>query len=244
MFLPNIMPAAAQTYPPAPIEKILKKQTWREKDLEKYQANITRSYSLSSEQLKKMLDAEYAKINSETKRMQKIKQNWHTLSYAYQFANYKLNEQISEEITQSRKQFAKRKAHFNVLLKNTPATEKIYLIESTDPLFFYQSIRGSSSNTKGKYIQIKHSAYPVYYISVFNHKYQHLFTYQRQHVDMLQKRRIVTFLKTKNERVNRSFQKLFDDYLVDLKRIGAGLDITNRDMLTKLNDMQDEYRSE
>ena len=60
---------------------------------------------------------------------------------------------------------------------------------------------------------------------------------------MLQNRRIDT-PKTRNERVNNSFQKLFDDYLTDIKRIGTGLDITNQDMFGKINEMKNEYRSE
>lgn len=243
IFSPHIVYGAPQQYPPAPVDKILKKQFISDDSLQKYQKSIIRSYSLTPEQLNRLLETEYSKINNETQRMQKIKQNWRSFPYAYRFANYKLNEQISDEITQSRKKFGNRKQRFNELMKNTTANQKIYIIEATDPLFFFKTVR-SSGNSKAGRIQLSYSMHAIYYLSVFDHEYKHQFTYHRQHVDMLQQRRIITTLNTKNKRVNSAFQKLFDDYLSDMKRIGSGLDINNQEMFAKLNEMRNEYRSE
>lgn len=241
IFFTNTVNAAPQQkYPQAPIDEILKHQSKDDYKIKEYRKSIVRSYSLTPSQLQDLLNAEYTKINNYTERMQKIKKNWNSFSYAYRFVNYQLNAQISKEMTKSRKSFIKRKKQFNDLLKNYP-NNKLYVIEATDPLFFYRTVRKNNGN---KGIQLQQSAHDMHYLSVFDYEFQHLFTYHRQHVNMLLGRRMITPTRTKNERVNRSFQKLFDDYITDMKRIGNGLDINNQDTLAKIADMKNEFRSE
>ena len=242
---PNIAHAASlPQFPPAPIDNIMKHQTESFIKLLEYKKNIINSYTMQPSQLNTLLESEYAEINRETERMHKIKKNWRSLPYAYRYANYKLNEQISDEITQSRKKFINRKKRFNDLIGSARENKPIYIIESTDPLFFYATIRANPNNKTTSRLRMTFSSHGIHYLSVFDSEYNHLFTYNRQHVDMLQQRRIISPTKTKNKRVNDAFQKLFDDYLVDMKRIGAGLDINNKALLAKLNDMCDETRSE
>lgn len=243
MFFINTAAAATQNYPPAPIEKILAQQSASADSIQAYKNSIVRSYSLYPTELQNILKAEYAEINRETARMQKIKQNWRSYPYPYRLANYKLNVQISDEITQSRKKFAARKKRFYELLQSTPQNQYLYLIESSDPLFFYETLRTNPNNKNIRRIQMTYSSHGLRYLSVFDHKFNHVFTYHRQHIDMLKNRRINT-PKTRNNRVNYTFQKLFDDYLTDMKRIGSGLDISNQDLFTKIGDMRNEYRSE
>lgn len=243
MLLPNIVSAAPQQYPPAPIDKILQKQIVNKDKLAKYRHSIVNSYKLQPKQLQNLLDAEYDEINRDTKRMQNIKKNWKSFPYAYHFANYMLNAQISEEITRSRKKFINRKKRFEEILKNTPKGQPIYIIEANDPLFFIETIRKNPNNKVARTIKMTYMARELNYISVFDSEYKHLFTYHRQHIDMLQNRRIVTSLNTKNKEVNRSYQVLFDDYLADMKRIGAGLDINNPRMFREIEQMQNAFRS-
>lgn len=234
----------SSSFTPAPVDRILKAQNENAAKIQEYKKNILNSYTMRPDQLNTLLESEYAEINRETERMQKIKKNWKSLPYAYRYTNYKLNEQISEEITQSRKKFINRKKRFNDLISNSPKNKPIYIIESTDPLFFYATIRANPNNKATNRLRMTFSSHGIHYLSVFDNNYEHLFTYNRQHVDMLQQRRIISPTRTKNERVNRAFQKLFDDYLVDMKRIGSGLDINNNALFAKLNDMRDENRSE
>ncbi|MBR6355658.1 MAG: hypothetical protein IKR92_02280 [Alphaproteobacteria bacterium] len=243
MFVSNIVPVAAQQYPPAPVDKILQKQIVDKDKLAKYRRSIVNSYKLQPKQLQNLLDSEYDEINRDTKRMQNIKKNWKSFPYAYHFANYMLNAQISAEITQSRKKFIARKKRFEEILKNTPQGEPIYIIEANDPLFFIATIRQNPDNKVARTIKMTYMAHELNYISVFDSTYKHLFTYHRQHIDMLQNRRIVTTLNTKNKEVNQSYQKLFDDYLTDMKRIGAGLDINNPNMFREIEQMQNAFRS-
>ena len=121
MLFPSVGVAARSAYSPAPVDKILQKQFATADAVQKYKNNIVRSYTLSPQQLQNMLESEYAEINRETERMQKIKQNWRSFSYPYRLVNYKLTAQISDEITQSRKKYAKRKKRFEKLLADTPA---------------------------------------------------------------------------------------------------------------------------
>ncbi|MBR1825733.1 MAG: hypothetical protein IJ770_04010 [Alphaproteobacteria bacterium] len=245
MFFINIDAVAASStkYPPAPIDKIMAKQRGSKTEIQQYTASIVHSYTLYPEELNEILQNEYQTLNLETRRMQQIRKNWNSTSFAYRFLNYKLNEQISQEITQTRKKFAARKQKFADFIKKAPQNRKIYIIESTDPLFFYSSISDKVSKARKSGIQMSFSQHGIHYLSLFDKDYRHIFTYHRQHVDMLENRRFM-IEKTRNKQVNHSYQKIFDDYLTDLKKIGSGVDMTNRTMLRQISEMKDEYRSE
>lgn len=238
-----VQATAKKNYPPAPVAEILKKQFIGSPAKTEYMQSVVRSYTLYPAELNEILQNEYQAINLETQRMKKIKQNWNKSSYAYRLLNYKLNEQISEEIAQTRKKYAVRKQKFAEFIKNAPANQPVYIIEATQPTFFYLTVQKNNTGKAGTGIQMSFSVHGIHYVSLFDHNYKHIFTYHRQHIDMLENRRFV-IQKTRNERVNRSYQQIFDDYLTDLKRIGAGVDITNRDLLRQIGEMRDEYRSE
>ena len=121
--------------------------------------------------------------------------------------------------------------------------KKIYIIEAKNHLFWIryelpdEGINGFS--IKGNY-HFK----DVTYISIFDSKYRHLFSYNRQHINMLKNRRIPAADKTSDFYIDSHtvniYQQLFDDYINDLNRIGKGLDINNPQLLRQLDEMQDK----
>ncbi len=234
---------ASNKYPPAPITKILAKQIINPSQAAKYMQAVIRSYTLLPKELNQILQAEYQSVNRETARMHQIKQGWRQTPPEYRLLNYKLNEQISAQSTQSRKKYAARKQRFTEFIKNAPQNRPVYVIESTNPLFFFLTVRQNSKSEHKSGITMKFSNHGIRYLSLFDADYKHIFTYHRQHVDMLENRRFIVY-KTRNPRVNNSYQQLFDDYLTDLKKIGAGTDMTNRTLLRQISEMKNEYRSE
>ena len=241
--IPLKVAVAAYRYPPAPIDKILESNIHSVDKAQKYKESIVHSYTLYPKQLKQLLQDEYQKVNSETLRMQNIKASWPQMPYAYRLVNYQLMKQISTEITQSRRRYLARKKRFEDLIRNTPSRDFIYVIEATNPFFLFRALTATSKQQKSSVLKLSHSIHGIYYLSLFDNNYKHIFTYHRQHINMI-KNKHFTVPKTNNERVNRSYQKIFDDYIDDLSRIGAGLDINNRNLLNQINDMKDEYRSE
>lgn len=242
LFLSNIS-LAAEIYQTAPIDKILQKNFSSKKEIQNYKSKIINSYTLYPQQLEDILQREYQTINAETLRMQKIKQQWQQMPAEYKMANYKLTEQISTEIVQSRKKYLARKKKFAEFIKKAPRSRKVYIIESADPSLFYINMKQNSYFGLKTPFYLSSSVHGIHYLSLFDNEYNHVFTYHRQHVNMIKNRRFMV-TKTNNERVNQSYQQIFDDYIIDLERIGAGLDINNRLLLHKLSEMKDEYRSE
>ena len=227
----------------APVDKILEKQALPPQTIREYQASVINSYVLLPQQLDEILQNEYQKINAETIRMQKIKQYWNSAPAEYRLLNYMLNEQISTTMSQSRKRYQKRKNIFSEFVQKAPKNKSIYLIEATNPCFFYQTIRETNADQIKHGLSMSFSSHGIHYVSLFDSQYRHIFTYHRQHVNMIKNRQF-NVAKTRNVRVNNSFQKLFDDYIIDLQRIGAGLDITNSELLRQLGEMKNRVRSE
>lgn len=242
LLLSNVS-SAAEKYQAAPIDKILQKNFFSGEKAQKYAAGIVNSYTLYPQQLNDILQQEYQTINAETLRMQKIKQQWSQMPAVYRMANYKLTEQISTDIAQSRKKYLGRKNKFAEFIKQAPRSRQVYIIESTDPSFFFISMKNNSDFRQKSGFYLSSSAHGIHYLSLFDNEYNHVFTYHRQHVNMIKNRRFVV-ANTRNQRVNREYQQIFDDYITDLQRIGSGLDINSRLLLQKLSEMKNEYRSE
>ena len=76
-----------------------------------------------------------------------------------------------------------------------------------------------------------------YFISIFDYEHNHVFSYRRTHVDSNQNRRILA-APSGNKEIDEDYQKLFDDYRADLRRIGYGLDITNPTLLRQIGEMK------
>ncbi len=240
----------------APVEAILAKQPLSQKQLEHYKKNIIRSFTLLPKDLHDILQKELREINAETERMQQIKTGWKQQPSAYKFVNYQLRPQINKGISRSRDIYRRRKQAFDNLLKNAPADKYISVIESTEPYLYMlydvmQATRNKSPNIKYAAMKFIRQAEPPsesifsneptsdYYISIFDHEYNNIFSYQRQHVDSNQNRRILA-APSGNKEVDNNYQKLFDDYRADLRRIGYGLDITNPNLLRQIGEMKNQ----
>lgn len=237
-------PAAAKphiAYKTAPIDKILAKQPIAPDQLKTYKESIVRSYYLLPSELKTVLQDEADTINADTKRMIDVKQNWHNQSPAFRAANYKLNEQISTEIAQSRKNYLNRKKSYENLIKKTPASERISVIEATNELFLIFSLH--MKNSGPMHVSRAQTSQNLHFISVFDSKFNHVFSYHRKHIKPNKNRRIYA-AKSGNPKIDAIYQPLFDSYLSDLERIGAGLDINNPILLRQISQMQNKVVSE
>lgn len=220
----------------APINDILAKQSLPKSELDKYQKHIVRSYYILPRDLKKMLQNELTEINNETKQIMQIKSNWEKQSPAYKFINYQLNTQIKSDIVGSRKNYKRRQKAFADFLQTAPEDKYVSIIEATDPLFWMLTL----AQTGNKFSSFSHMGYNLHYISVFDHEYRHVFTYHRLHTDANRNRRIVA-VDSQDKNINAQFQKLFNDYNTDLRRIGTGLDMTNPTLLRQIGEMKDKY---
>lgn len=232
----------------APVDAILAKQPLPKNRLEHYKKSIIRSFALLPKDLKAVLQKELRSIDYETKSMQQIKAGWERQTSVYKFANYQLIGQIDRGIIASRKNYKQRKQVFANLLKNAPGDQYISVIESTDDLFnnihhVTQSAPNASPKMKDTIVKFVGGHVPAsdstrsYYISIFDHEYNHVFSYRRTHVDSNQNRRILA-AKSGNKEIDKYFQSLFDDYRADLRRIGYGLDITNPTLLRQIGEMK------
>lgn len=219
----------------APIDQILAKQHYPRPVIEQYKNDITRAYTVLPGDIKVILQNELTAINAENERMQQIRQHWNTQSAVYKFINYQLNTQIATEITSSRKHFQRREKIFKDFFAKAPANKPIYILESTNPLFWLY-------NTNPQIAQYSFKQ-NIHYISVFDHDYNHLFTYHRMHINANRNRRILA-VQTGDAYIDNKFQRLFDDYGKDLGRISLGLDITNQNLLNQIETMQNDYISE
>ena len=230
---PALLPQ--KKFPQAPIDAILKKQRYPLYMTEEYKKSITRTYAVMPNDLKTILQNELNTITAENERMQQIRQHWDNQSPVYQFINYQLNTQIANEISSSRKHFQRREQVFIDFFSKAKTDKPVYIIEATNPLFWLLSTNPQIS----QYSFQKN----IYYISIFDHSYNHLFTYHRMHVNANRNRRILA-TDSGNANINNKFQKLFDDYGNDLKRIGLGLDVTNRTLSEQVKTMQNGYITE
>lgn len=232
-------------YEAAPIERILQKQTpFAKAKLAEYKNDIVRSYTLSPYDLQVILQSEYSTINKETLQMEEILKYLKTASPAYRLANFRIDRQISQDMVKNRKRYGKLKQKFAEIIDNEPKNKNIYIIEAKNNLFWlHYGLSGQWQNNWQGYThgyQFKNIAY----ISIFNHEYSHLFSYYRQHLNMLENRRIYAPDRTANFYIEpdtvQLYQQLFDSYISDLNRIGKGLDINNHLLLRQINEMQDK----
>ena len=230
-------------YEKAPIDSILKKQKDFSKEmLSNYRQKIVNSFAIYSDELEKLLRYEYEKVNQETLRMKGALDYIKAATPAYRLANYQLDAQISQDMVKSRKHYKKIKQKLAEIISEQK-NKKVYIIEAKNNLFWihYKLLdeKISGFNIKGNY-HFK----DVTYISIFDNKYNHLFSYNRQHINMLKNRRIPAADKTADFHIDihtvNTYQQLFDDYINDLNRIGKGLDINNPQLLRQLDEMQDK----
>ena len=243
-------------YPEAPIDNILAKQDITPKSRAKYKKHIVRSFYLLPQELNALLQKEFQGIDAETRRMQQIKAQWSKQTSVYKLANYQLTNQIDRGIAKSRQEYLKRKKLFGDLLKKAPSNRYISMIESTDSLFSKIYSMTSTMNQHSvatnreidtrqlssffdNNILLLHESSRYNYVSVFDHKYNHVFSYERIHIEANRNRRIRAF-PSKDPQIDAMFQTLFDGYRADLKRIGYGLDITNPTLLRQLAAMQNQ----
>ena len=226
----------------APVDTILNEQTQFSKDkLKEYKKNIVNSYRLSASDLQKLLQREYDNINGETIRMEAVLEHLKTATPAYRLANFQIEQQISQDMIKNRKRYKKIKEKFTEIIQNTPKGKNIYIIEAKDNLFW---IRYELSKYPGSgYVHGYHFK-DITYISVFDKDYSYLFSYYRQHLNMLKNQRILAPTATQNFYIDtnivKKYQQLFDWYLKDLNRISKGLDVNNPLLLKQLDEMQDK----
>lgn len=229
----------------APIDAILKKQSeFSSGELARYKKNIVNSYKLSVYDLQKLLQREYRNINKETARMEAVLQHLKTASPAYRFANFQIDRQISQDMVKNRKRYKKLKEKFAEITEGKKTDAITYIIEAKNDLFWkhHELSKQWQYGWKG-YIRGYHFK-NITYISLFDDKYDYLFSYYRQHLNMLKNRRILAPIGTDSFYIDNNtvniYQKLFDDYITDLNRVGKGLDINNPQLLRQLDEMQDE----
>lgn len=241
----TISPLPDIRYAPASIETILEKQKNLPKnDLNKYKKSIVRSYKLSLDDLQKILQWEYENINKETLRMEAVLRHLKTAAPSYRFANFKIEKQISQDMVKNRKRYKKLQQKFKEIIESEPKNQSIYIIEARNDLFWlhYGLSEQWQNNWRG-YTSGYHFK-DITYISIFNHEYSHLFSYYRQHLNMLKNRRIPAPDMTAHFYINQdtvnTYQRLFDEYINDLNRIGKGLDVNNPLLLRQLDDMQNK----
>ena len=228
---------------PAPVDEILQKQPITPTAKKQYKDSILTSYYLTPGELKKILQAETASINADTKRMIVLKNSWQNKSPAFKFVNFRLNEQISTEITLTNKNYKNRKAKFDVLLQKTPADKRIPIIEATNPLFWHKTVNENHRNLLSYRVRQAQTSQDLHYVSVFTPDYRHAFTYHRKHINPNRNRRLPA-AKSGNPKIDNIYQAMFDGYISDLGRISAGLDITNQVLLRQISEMQNQTVSE
>ena len=228
---------------PAPIDAILEKSGLNETTKKEYKNSILTSYYLWPRELRQILQKETDSINSDIKRMIALKNNWNKQSAAFKLANYKLNDQISTEMAQTSINYKKRREKFLQILKTAPALKRISVIEATNPLFWHISTRKLNKFTQPYHIKGNRVSQPLHYVSVFDHEYNHVFSYHRKHINHSKNRRIIA-ARSKNPKIDSIYQPLFDSYLKDLGRISSGLDITNPLLLKQIGEMQNKIVSE
>ena len=228
---------------PAPIDEILKKSRLDEASKTEYKKSILASYYLQPRELKQILQKEAESINADTKRMIALRNNWNKQSVAFRLANYKLNDQISTEMALTSKNYKKRKEKFAQLLKKAPAVKRISVIEATDPLFWHISTQRLNKFTHAYHVKGQQVSQPLHYVSVFDHEYNHVFSYHRKHINPSKNRRIIA-ARSGNPKIDKIYQPIFDGYLKDLGRISSGLDITNPILLRQIGEMQNKIVSE
>lgn len=229
-------------YDKAPVDEILKAQSnFSEEKLSDYKKNIVNSYSLSVRDLQQLLQKEYDDVNEETLRMEAALRYLKTASPAYKLANFQLETQISQDMTNSRKHYKMIKQKFSEITEKQK-NKRIYIIEAKNNLFWIYELRNKATN--GFSVGGDYHFKDITYISIFDTAYNHLFSYYRQHLNMLKNRRIPAPDRTDDSYIDtetvKMYQQLFDDYINDLNRIGKGLDINNPLLLRQLNEMQDK----
>ena len=214
---------------PAPIDDILAEQKFSQNDLQKYKESVVQSYSMLPKDLNLILQNEYETINQETQRMREIKKHFSEMPEVYRYVNFRLPEQISLEMTEVRQAFIERKKSYTEFIEKAPKDKNVSIIISKNPLFMRME--------RGIFYGVWDD---VTYVSLFDHSYKHIFTYVRKHSNMLENRNIAA-AQTTSGRVNQIYQNLFDGYIYDLRRIGAGLDVTNPVLLRQIGEMNDDY---
>ena len=234
-------------YKKAPIGNILKKQSSiSETDKSNYIRAIVNSFTLYPSDLDKLLQSELNTINQETIRMQDIVQNLNSSSWAYQLANFELKRQISQDMVKNREHYKKIKQKFTEIINKTPKNQHLYIIEAKNPLFWknFEIVKLMTAKSIFGSISWKGSNHfkDVSFITIFNSDYKHLFSYYRQHLNMLKQKKITAPERVGKYRIGQReiniYQNLLNGYLTDLNRIGKGLDITNPQLLRQLNEMQ------
>ena len=226
----------------APVDKILEKQHLGKYELKEYKDSILASYYLLPRELEYILQREKDTINADIQRMTAIRNNWNNQSGAFRFVNYKLDAQISEDMTKVAQNYKKRQKKFAELLKKTPPDRRIAVIEATDPVFWLKTVY-ESTNKSAFRVKQSETSQDLHYVSVFDAEFKHVFTYHRKHIDPNRNRRVIA-AKSGNPKIDAIYQNLFDGYLNDLGRIGAGLDVNNPVLLRQISEMQDKKVSE
>ena len=236
----------------APVADILKNQSAISKnDKLNYLKTIVNSFTLYPRDLSQLLQSEFDTVNQETIRMKGIMQTLRSSSWAYRLANFKLEQQISQDMVKNRKHYKKIKQKFTEIIKETPPNTPLYIIEAKNPLFWknFEIIKLMEAKSIFGTIYWKGSNHfkDVSYITIFNSNYEHLFSYYRQHLNMLKQKKITAPDQIGKYRIGQReiniYQQLFNNYLTDLNRIGKGLDITNPQLLRQLNEMQNRQIS-
>lgn len=254
---PNVTPSPSPSvlrlhFKKAPIDEILGKQSSLSKnDKINYIKAVVNSFTLYPSDLDQLLQSELNTVNQETVRMKNIMQTLRNSSWAYQLANFELKRQISQDMVKNRKHYKKIKQRFTEIIKETPPNSPLYIVEAKNPLFWknFEVLKLMIAKKKFGAISWKGSNHfkEVSYITIFNSDYKHLFSYYRQHLNMLKQKRIIAPGEVGKYRIGQReiniYQQLFDGYLTDLNRIGKGLDINNPQLLRQLNEMQNRQIS-
>lgn len=210
------------------------------KDCNKINSVITNSYAFYPSDLQILLKKQFDLLNQETLQMRAILNNMKTRSSAYKLANYGIKKQITDDMVIVRKQYKNIKETYKKIVKNIPSDKLIYVIEGNWMYWVEYDEKGIS----GIHFYRKPNNS---FINIFSHEYKWLMSYPKFHDNVLKYSRIIAPTETEKFVIDKDavniYQKLFDDYLHDLNRIGKGLDINNQDLLRQLDEMQDKDKS-
>lgn len=247
MFMPCAQGFAFRYSNNVPINKIIENNVLLLHYLQEHRPNkdcnkivITNSYAFYPSDLQILLKKQFDLLNQETLQMRAILNNMKTRSSAYKLANYGIKKQITDDMVIVRKQYKNIKETYKKIVKNIPSNKLIYVIEGN---WMYEvKHRGRGKSTVSFQPTGDYSC-----INIFSHEYKWLMSYPKFHDNVLKYSRIIAPTETEKFVIDKDavsiYQKLFDDYLYDLNRIGKGLDINNQQLLRQLDEMQDKDKS-
>lgn len=246
IFVLTLMPSAngftAGSSTRVPIDRILKNNPIITGLVSNPREYITDSYAMYPADLQKLLQSQLDIINQEILRMEAVVKIMKTASPAYRLANYGIEKQIAN----LPKYYNLFKQKISEIIKKSPKDKYLYVIKAYWGLNVLNLNKINSSGDSIEFMGLTPRKPEKFreFVNICNHEYKCLMSYMRYHQNMVKNRRIKAPVKTDKFVIDKNavsiYQRLFDDYINDLSRIGKGLDVNNRQLLRQLNEMQDK----